>query len=878
MEYNYDINMVWHCNNSSNGTSKSIEIKTENINGFAIFNDYDRTFMPVAYATITINKLDMDDIIKYVKESYIDLKIQKFAQMSLNKEANTKLETPYSGKCVYFIDQDINYNKELDFPNNIDKQETARKQAVVQTISIGLMWDNCIEWNKKINNTTIIDTTMFNSVLNCFNGIPILIEPFKYNDTIDQLIVTPKETLSEAVSFFNNIKVFYDTNYRFYLDPECAYLISSSGVATKKKGELFDTCLFNVRPIDDPGSAITGMREDQQNQCYYADIHVKDTYYTIDNDTTKIINELQTVIDPGLDSDPNCLQSVNEALSNLSTLANTFTDAIKDTVKDIETIPSTLSDYRCLFIDNAMKVNLTILGTDGDPNYPQTNSGNASDTITNAISIIRSMIGDYPSSTDPITGETTPTVDPGEWDDKLNTYITRLNTILTTIKTINTNIQKVPNEFKDLSSDMTKILGGTTNLPGCLNCVTPINMSKNSDMLNDRVKTLITQSTDQQTKGNTFKTKLISLGNNMNTNLNSAKSIIDLALSMYNEYPDDSEESGGSDRVNPFIVYSSNMSNCVTNILKYVGTGSSSQIDGVKSMALMTTGYVDWCQVSKNIVSTVQPQVKNIQTRAANIKSLATATWNSIENIGKTAQQSLDKIVRSAREIGNKVKSLDFNIKSLPDLQKDINIIKDISNIGMLGISSFGVNLKISGGNTNGTGQKIVKIKNDNANVVKNIKNEIETYGNKISISKTGLDTTVFTINKRYVIKNYSAHSNKDGLFILIAKKDFFTRTGDYFVSSTQLDFAKVTDIDGTSKTNNGNSNTGNLQDLIMHANSIVNIAKGGININSLSSIVGHAQNIQNIYNNSQKIRKQEIPKISKPQISKEDLDEFIVY
>ena len=108
---------------------------------------------------------------------------------------------------------------------------------------------------------------MINSVGSFLQGVPLLIEPFNYNEKIDQLIVPPKDSLMKTVEYFNKIKVFYDTSYRFYIEPKCVYLISSSGKPVAKKGEKYDTCLFNIRSITDPASARPGMIEDNTNKC-----------------------------------------------------------------------------------------------------------------------------------------------------------------------------------------------------------------------------------------------------------------------------------------------------------------------------------------------------------------------------------------------------------------------------------------------------------------------------------------------------------------------------------------------------------------------------------------------------------------------------------
>ena len=160
LKYDYYISMEWH-NKDSNNKDSSFVIAPEMINGGAIISDFSATYTPIAYFTITINKSNMDDIIKYAKTAYINLTIQKMEQSAL-QSLTARIPTFYSGKCVYFIDQDINYNKELDYAAEANDKKP--KNAILQTFSIGLMWSSCVEFNKNTANDTIRDTSRFNAV------------------------------------------------------------------------------------------------------------------------------------------------------------------------------------------------------------------------------------------------------------------------------------------------------------------------------------------------------------------------------------------------------------------------------------------------------------------------------------------------------------------------------------------------------------------------------------------------------------------------------------------------------------------------------------------------------------------------------------------
>ena len=50
---------------------------------------------------------------------------------------------------------------------------------------------------------------------------------------------------------------------------------------------------------------------------------------------------------------------------------------------------------------------------------------------------------------------------------------------------------------------------------------------------------------------------------------------------------------------------------------------------------------------------------------------------------------------------------------------------------------------------------------------------------------KGELDSTVFTLNKEYYIKNYDKLADKNGKFLLSAKKEIYIKENEYFNMTT---------------------------------------------------------------------------------------------
>jgi hypothetical protein len=226
-------------------TTKTID--ATNIKHLLIESDYENKYMDTIYVVFQLDKNFIDQIVLNAKTASIYMNIYK---VNVDEDVETKTITPYSGEMSYFINDDINYNKEIDYADD------STKENVYKTIHIGLMFKSCIEYNKQTSNETFVNTTMINIVHNFLQNYPLLLENFTYNDTIAQLIVPPEDSTSKVIEFLNNVKVFYDTKYRLYFEPDCTYLISSSGKSIQKTTEKYGICLFTIHAITDSDANI----------------------------------------------------------------------------------------------------------------------------------------------------------------------------------------------------------------------------------------------------------------------------------------------------------------------------------------------------------------------------------------------------------------------------------------------------------------------------------------------------------------------------------------------------------------------------------------------------------------------------------------------
>lgn len=112
----------------------------------------------------------------------------------------------------------------------------------------------------------------------------------------------------------------------------------------------------------------------------------------------------------------------------------------------------------------------------------------------------------------------------------------------------------------------------------------------------------------------------------------------------------------------------------------------------------------------------------------------------------------------------------------------------DITMTGIMTIDSSG-NYSVSGDSYK---TKIVRTTNDNINKGHIEKTQIDNMSFIITVLKTELDSSVLTINKNYIIKNYAPLKDKDGNYLLARKREVYTPDDGNFILSTFMYFRKA--------------------------------------------------------------------------------------
>ena len=738
--FKYTINLTYL---PAGDASKAIYIPTENVRKLFIDHDYSESNMPVMYCTLNIDKTLFDKIVLGAKTDSIVLCLKKF---DADAKAPTKIMI-YNSVCEYFLNHDINYNKDIDYKAKPNEKEPDRKD-IYREVSIGLMFKDCIERNKQTNNMVIKDSTMMNIVGAVVKGQPALVEPFTYNDKFDQLIIPPQPSLTKAIAFLNDTKVFYDTQYRLFFEPECVYIVSSSGTPTPKRSDKYDTVRFIVYKPNDIRADALGESEDKASKSYVININANDTNFRVDADIAKEFSNISAIINPSKSNSLSALSSMQKVSNDIKQIAGGITQVATDAVKTLENIPSSMSKMKFQFVIMAQNSN-------GAANEAKL-------AITNAKTLIDAMPEPSATGSDGSTSGATLT------KEQKADALKKLDECRNSIDSLNTNYQGLQANYKKSMSAILGTMGKVTNMPGLIGAVTPINAQQNVSVLKRNVKEINSESASQSTFCTNVLHPYIGVMSDAQTACNTAISIIN---------------STGVERNS-----GKSVDECIASLRKASESfGGISRQTGV-NLALHSGFPTQFSGMNANF----KPYVQKLENVGINLKAQFTTMKQDIAVLGQNAKSMLKQIQSAGDNALDVLKSGNLSLSSLKQLKNDINAVKDIASIGKLGISKL--DFKLNLGRTNGTGTSIYTIKNDNPNKLKNIKNELETKQNTIVLNKSDIDISTININMKYLIKNFDAHSDKNGIFLLDRRMDIFIRQDDTFNCNCQMRFRMIPD------------------------------------------------------------------------------------
>lgn len=761
-------------------SSEDNTIRPENIKDIVRISNYVEKNMPTMLMKVNLDKNLLDKVIQNSKTATIYLKIEKYNTADNN--TTPMYETLIEDEFSIFVSNDINYYKDIDY---IDKSATGKdRKDVYKEAYLGLMSKKCIDANKCLANTTMYGTTMQDMVVSYMKDLHLLIEPFEYNKPQTQLIIPPMDTLVKVVNYLNDIQVFYSTKPLFFIDePNCTYLISRSGKGVASKNEQYNDVVFNVRKTTDRKMAVQGMDTNTDEKNYAVDISVADTNYNINHDVAKVVDRIDAIVNPSKDNSIQSYDNIMQTKLYIDKIIQRFKDSVKSIVANMGDAPGRLKSWNDAFRDNVLNKAYQLKKYEDD-----------------LVNMMVSQCVAIPTSVDAHIGDSVINVPVVE--DAIKSACSEFaKNHLNVFNGLYNQLNDLSNKFDKSIQSSAPLFYNATYLDNYLNAVTEVNVQDVINQTKSAVSRLNNSSliNYNQISNNVFGKMgiLNDLGDNIasaaesmanfNAKLQSVQStygkyIASEVNTQFDDFNYNTERIAAN--VQELAVYTTAISRAVNDFNAYLNVFTT----GISGLISFFTGFdtiASWDLKSKFVSLVVDTRV---------LTEYPTSVFDKLSNVNLAMNTTY------------------LNYNDLKVLRENLNQVSDLTGIGRLGVSDISSNVYV--GNKLGSskiGTKIIVSGNDNPNDIKNYKHELETSINKLSLTKYDLDPSVFTPNKRYVVKNYEAHSDKDGIFILNKKTEVYTREADNFRCITMLELSKILEESNTQKavdTNNTNNNT----------------------------------------------------------------------
>lgn len=278
--YKYTISMAY----LDQKRGKSTEIKTECIKFIIIDHNYEDNFMPIIYASLRLDKKLVDSMVLNCNDNLIMLALHKYDDLTNEKQ---EIEC-FRKKFTYFLPNNVNIHDSIDYNEETESQNLG---DTFTQVTLGLMCVDHINNNKrsyKILEKNITIGKAAERVMEPFDNL--IMEPIGDSTIIPQLMLPEKNSISKTLMALNNVRVLYETPYRYYQDFNTTYLLSSSGRAIKKSGELYSSVILNIEDIMSSTANDIGVIINKTSQTYEVPVNYVNTE-VYDN---TIINKSQT--------------------------------------------------------------------------------------------------------------------------------------------------------------------------------------------------------------------------------------------------------------------------------------------------------------------------------------------------------------------------------------------------------------------------------------------------------------------------------------------------------------------------------------------------------------------------------------------------------
>ena len=170
------------------------------------------------------------------------------------------------------------------------REERSQREDIVDTYTLGLAKVEHVNESKKNINMVVKSGTVSSVIYYILKEHKLLIEPISNNKKISHITFPPLNSVSKGLAFLNRLYAFYNTQYRFFMDFDMTYLLSSSSKITKRKVEKYVDVIINIRKQYDEAN-MEGMITSDDIEAYVINVAASNCTLSDANATNKSFNE-----------------------------------------------------------------------------------------------------------------------------------------------------------------------------------------------------------------------------------------------------------------------------------------------------------------------------------------------------------------------------------------------------------------------------------------------------------------------------------------------------------------------------------------------------------------------------------------------------------
>lgn len=758
LTYEYSATLVF-----MNGEDKK-EIPQNSIKTIIINKEFDRLTMPTINMTLEMDRELADEVIKNKKTATMFLKMNKIQTSNVS---NAVEETYFYDEFTYLIEEDLDKTKPFRYIDPDKKDQKSTEADKYRPIRLGLISKTCSDLARKPNNLVTYDSSMQDIVIKLLNiSKPLLIEPFEYTDPVPQCVIPPKETLTKVLEYLNNIKVFYSTGYRFFMDLDVMYLVSKAGKYIPKQNEKTGVVNIEVKTLDKNDSLARGISLADDNSAY--NLIIEATNSNLDNSdlTDKEIDSITAVVDGSKAKQESFLKQHKGFGGILGTYTNIM-NTIDNVNKMASQVRKTIKNIHKATYDIKARINeLKDVATEFET------------TTQSIITTAQATLKNMPKEALEQFSK--------EHKDTIQGIIKNAKD---TSKTYNKSIVPSPDKMQNFTD---KYVGQIYNIENTKNLVGGIKPSLFADNVSALKTTTNNFEKDKKETSKAFDDSLVSLA----TDYSKYNSSLDGLKQGIGNLPDQFEYtvsvgSGDSASTETRTVD-------LSQLTKYSKTVDEAHKDSTIKLGSLKEDkkhMQDSVTVNKNVGDSIKSYVENAKDLPKDFKKKLLEGGNNVVNSYNNLRDNAIKNYNdTAAALNNDFNSLTDSFNAIKDSAAlSVDSLHDLSNIGSDGESMVNIALEATEILSDLSKRKIIRLPNDNINILKNIKHSLELRRVKVKLHKQELDNSIFAINKKYTITFEGTDNFKyQGEYLLESVIEAYTNSGTQFQSNTILNFAKL--------------------------------------------------------------------------------------